>query len=111
MSNLKQYDVSGTVKGVSWLYVKEKEGLVRVSQYFTGEFEELVKVVNEYNEYIDPYVSIYEEEIEFVGYRPLTDEDLAAIEKSKRKVKQKDSNAKQKKIDAAMKLLKEEGLL
>ena len=112
MSKTTTYNVSGILKGVNWLQVREEEGLVRQTTFFSGDFHELVEIVDEYRHLKDPWVEIYDEsEVEFSGYRPITDAEKQAIEKSKRKDKQKTFNAKQKQIEAAQKLLKEEGLL
>jgi F0F1-type ATP synthase beta subunit len=108
---MPSYNVQGILKGKFWITTIKEDTLVAESEYFCGEFEQLVRLVQKYRKFQDVSLHFSEEEIEILGYRPITTEEKAAVEKAKRIEQQKKNKTKQAKIEAAQKLLKEEGLL
>ena len=108
---MPSYNVQGILKGKFWITTSKEDTLVAESEYFCGEFEELVRLVQKYRKFQDVQLNFSDEEMEILGYRPITEEEKAAVEKAKRVIQQNKKKNKVKEIEKAMKLLKEEGYL
>jgi hypothetical protein len=108
---MPSYNVQGILKGKFWITTSKEDTLVAESEFFSGQFEELVRLVQKYRKFQNVELFFSDEEFEILGYRPITTEEKAAIEKAKRIEQKKKNKTKQAKIEAAQKLLKEEGLL
>lgn len=108
---MPSYNVQGILKGKLYITTAKEDTLVAENEYFSGDFEELVRLVQKYRKFQDVQLFFTEDDMEILGYRPITEEEKTAVDKAKRITQQNKNKSKQDQIEKAIKLLKEEGLL
>ena len=108
---MASYNMKGILKNKFWITTAKEDTLVAESEFFSGDFLDLITLVEKYKKFEDVELFFADEEIEILGYRPITTEEKAAVDKAKRITQQNKNKSKQDQIEKAIKLLKEEGYL